>query len=59
METCFSCGKKKRHDKCEHCGYSFSIELICPRKKGILCIHTKKVCKEKDYESCKILRAND
>ncbi len=63
MYTCFNCGKIKKYDKCEHCGYEFSLPYKCPRLanngNSIQCSITKKMCRERDFEICPILRKHD
>ena len=58
-ETCFNCGKEIYTHKCPHCGYEDTTGDICPRKKGLLCMMTKKLCKAKDWRECEVLRNND
>ena len=57
--TCFNCEKSIKTEICPHCGYSFSISDECPRKIGMKCAHTNKLCIVKNYEDCKTLRSND
>lgn len=57
--TCFNCNKVIITEKCPHCGYEYSEKLECPRKRGIKCVHTNKMCTNINYEECKVLRAND
>lgn len=58
VEKCFNCGKPKKQEVCEHCGYVFSFlnELDkCPRRimGGNLCSENRKLCPyRKDWEKC-------
>jgi hypothetical protein len=63
MQNCFNCGSNIRVDGkgCSNCGYSFDFEDKCPRLlyNTKVCAHNSKICIEKDYRMCKILRSND
>lgn len=56
--TCFNCGNVTINGKCNFCKYT-EYELECPRKKGIMCSETKRLCKCKNWEECITLRKND
>ncbi len=58
-DKCFYCGEPLKKEKCDTCGYEFSIDIKCPRLEGLKCLHNFKICKEKNWEFCTILRDND
>lgn len=59
--SCTNCGSRISTYPCKFCGMQRSItEDLCPRRKGTLCMHTKKICiKGADYINCEVLRSND
>lgn len=59
VDTCFNCGKIIKTKECPYCGYSNTSEDTCPRKRGLLCVLTKKLCKVNQWRECEVLRDND
>ena len=61
-DYCFACDVElKNTEVCLNCGYCFDDDNKCPRLKtnSFVCIHTNRMCREKDFNMCKILRGNN
>jgi len=58
LNYCFNCGAIIKKNVCGECGYEFSLNDKCPRmlNKGTVCAMSRRVCKEKNWEECKVLR---
>lgn len=57
---CIKCHNPISAYPCKFCGLQADpIKDECPRKKGVNCAHTGKMChKGIDYNNCEVLRKN-